>query len=131
MEKTRVIFFFKKNPKNSKRIEFVQLKFHLWYLICPWNITMYLCFILYRKLHSCPLLLKAPQHWINVRAEIKTRRYMRKAWKLECRQLCTPGMILKWRQTMLQPAYWLARNCGHPDEVPSEYIPNGVLKTTV
>lgn len=56
---------------------------------------------------------------------------MRKAWKPECHQLCMPDVIIEQQRTMLQSAYWLARNCGHPEKVPSEYIPSGVFKTTV
>lgn len=56
---------------------------------------------------------------------------MRKTWKPECHQLCMPDVIIEQQRTMLQSAYWLARNCGHPEKVPSEYIPSGVFKTTV
>lgn len=128
-----MIIFLKQNSKNSKCIEFAQLTFHLLCLILPCNITMYLWLLFHRESHSCPLLLKAPlpHHWINVCSEIKTRHYMRKPWKQVCCQLCTPDVITERQWTMLQSAYWLARNCGHPEEVPSEYIPNGVFKTTV
>lgn len=56
---------------------------------------------------------------------------MRKAWKPECHQLCMPDVIIEQQRTMLQSAYWLDRNGGHPEKVLSEYIPSGVFKTTV
>lgn len=40
-------------------------------------------------------------------------------------------VITERQQTMLQSADWLARNCGHPEKVLSEYILDGVFQTTV
>lgn len=42
-----------------------------------------------------------------------------------------PDAITEQQQTMLQSAYWLARNCEHPEKVLSEYILNDVFQTTM